>query len=354
MSTRVSTPIALLSVIVLAGTVLRSAAASGLETTSRARIAFIESNPGGSRAAIYTVQPDGTGKRRITPPRRPQDRIDDLAWSPDGRKLVYVWNDFGYRKKPSYADLFVIAATGGKPRRLVSAYADEMNPAWSPDGRKIAYDHSDDGWWAVHVVNADGTHKRRLTPGIHFHGPAWSADGRKLACTDRYPRHYTMDSDGRHRRRLTRLPGGGDQVRFDVIVAWSPRAPRRLAFLNDYDVWLAEGPQLRTQRKLFDGEGRATRDLRWSPDGRQIAFAHRDETRKADYDIFVVDINGANVRQLTENESHDEDPTWSPDGQALAFSRDGEIYVINADGANEQNISRSAQPNREPRWAPRG
>ena len=55
----------------------------------------------------------------------------------------------------------------------------------------------------------------------------------------------------------------------------------------------------------------------WSPDGRQIAF---ESTMDGDREIYVMNADGTNIRQLTHNTLWDEGPAWSPDGTKLAFS----------------------------------
>ena len=60
----------------------------------------------------------------------------------------------------------------------------------------------------------------------------------------------------------------------------------------------------------------------WSPDGKRIVFtSERDENKE----IYVMDADGNNPRRLTENDSFDQSPSWSPDGERIAFSsqRDG-------------------------------
>jgi dipeptidyl aminopeptidase/acylaminoacyl peptidase/uncharacterized Zn finger protein (UPF0148 family) len=71
----------------------------------------------------------------------------------------------------------------------------------------------------------------------------------------------------------------------------------------------------------------------WSPDGSRIAFA---SDRDGGDEIFVMNADGTEVRQLTDNDSWDHWPAWSPDGSRIAFvsDRDGgpEVFVMNADG----------------------
>ena len=63
----------------------------------------------------------------------------------------------------------------------------------------------------------------------------------------------------------------------------------------------------------------------WRPDGRKLAFISNRVTAtnpEGDFEIFVMNANGAGVRQLTANTLDDEFPSWSPDGRKLVFQRD--------------------------------
>ena len=72
----------------------------------------------------------------------------------------------------------------------------------------------------------------------------------------------------------------------------------------------------------------------------QIVF---DSFHDGDWEIFVMDADGTNVRQLTTNEDGDYTPDWSPDGKEIAFysNRDGdyEIFVMDADGTNVRQLT---------------
>ena len=77
----------------------------------------------------------------------------------------------------------------------------------------------------------------------------------------------------------------------------------------------------------------------WSPDGQRIAFT---STRGGSWDIYVMDADGKNQTKLTNNYNNFS-PSWSPDGQRIIFITDHdedvitellEIYVMDADGKN--------------------
>ena len=56
-----------------------------------------------------------------------------------------------------------------------------------------------------------------------------------------------------------------------------------------------------------------------------------------------MDADGQNERRLTKNRQNDRDPSWSPDGKRIAFASyrkgDAEIYVMNVNGKNLQNLT---------------
>jgi len=95
----------------------------------------------------------------------------------------------------------------------------------------------------------------------------------------------------------------------------------------------------------------------WSPDGKQIAFYSEVGGQPAD--LFVMDANGGNVRQLTKTPAAEGYPAWSPNGQAIAFeshTADGnfDVYVMNTDGSNVRRLTQDPKRDVGPAWSPDG
>ena len=145
-----------------------------------------------------------------------------------------------------------------------------------------------------------------------------------------------------------------NHFRDDESPAWSPDG-RRLAFVSDRDgndeiyVMDANGDNL---TRLTNNDSPDWRPV-WSPYGR-LAFS---SDRDGNDEIYVMDANGDNLTRLTNNDSTDWRPVWSPDGRRLAFTswRDGdnEIYVIDADGDNLTRLTFQGD-DESPAWSPDG
>ena len=95
----------------------------------------------------------------------------------------------------------------------------------------------------------------------------------------------------------------------------------------------------------------------WSPDGRRIAYSSEED---GDFDIYIMDENGKNVTNMTDNSPADDSWLhWSPAGPKIVFTsdRDGgadEVYLLDVNTRNQRRLTNSFIRATYPRWSPSG
>lgn len=248
---------------------------------------------------------------------------------------------------PTGVQLHVSDAFGGYQRSIPLGQADD--PAWSPDGSRIAA-----GGLCIVTIRTIST----ICPIPGGQEPSWSPDGTQLVFWSWVETNnrdlFIIDADGSNLRQLTATPES------DTQPEWSPDGSR-IVFLRqsetvDGDLRLGDLFSIRTDGS---GEVNLTNDTAsidawpmWSPDGELIAFTKLSgsDAMPQTSDVYVMEIDGSQLRQVSSDSSDGQEPVWSPDGGAIAFTGLDGVYLVAVDGANERFVT----PGSCPSWSPDG
>jgi Tol biopolymer transport system component len=316
---------------------------------------------------IYTI-PTAGGK-----PKKVSSRGGSLpAFSPDGKFIAYVGHtvreDWQETKRNRFGgELWIVPSEGGTPVKVATVDGRLRGPVWSPDGRYIAAHHEPGGnndskeiwvfqlspdassagepekialprssWnmlagWtpdnelgvfiqteehcAIYTVPASGGKAVQISPaGAWPYYPRWSPDGERIYCRG-------MFGQEEEKATLLYVPAtGGDPVKVPV------RSERHLV-------------------SIVPGGG-----LNVSPDGKRIVVSAYQEPhkRKESVDLWTITLDGGLPTRLTNDDSHEAYPCWSPDGEWVAFvewhaKSEGEgfnaIYIAPAEGGQIRQVS---------------
>jgi TolB protein len=324
---------------------------------------------------VSVINADGSNPTRLTGGEGWSVSIRDMSqpvWSPDRTKIAFGLSD------RTINGLYVIDADGSNLRRLTDDRNRSLNqPAWSPDGTKIAFTLWETGASCVpetYVMNADGSNRRRvidigegcLRSHSRERSLAWAPDGTKLALLSRSessaiqvtnadgtePRGYGPSRDLPNVGRLSWSPDGTK-----IALASNPlRDDTGTYMVMRIYVMNADGTNLKQLLQIRDSyedsSGLNAGGLSWSPDGTQIVFVSRGNN----WDIYVVNADGTNLRRLTNTPADNVQPVWSPEGTKIAFASkrfgNWQIYVMNADGTNLRRLTNIPAGAQWPSWSP--
>jgi Tol biopolymer transport system component len=190
---------------------------------------------------------------------------------------------------------------------------------------KIAFDSDRTAGQGVYAMNPDGSGQALLAASGEQ--SVWSADGTRFVFVNNDGKSISIaDADGRHIEEV---------CTFCLLTPPSPGPYRTGGYQPPYG-------------------------LAWSPDGARIVYGHPVYDRGCRLcpptsRLYIVNVDGSSLAQLTDPTNADVWPDWSPDGSKIAFlSNSRAIATINPDGTGSVVLESSVPEGTTPSWSPDG
>jgi len=255
---------------------------------------------------ICIMNADGTGFRRLTTNDSKQHFYPSLA--PDGKSVLYS----AFLETDNY-EIYELRLDDGSVERLTNRYGVETAPEFSPDGTLLTYAKWNAATENFQIVIADrhGDDARNISRANGW-DPTWSPDGKRIL--------FAADKNGANQLYTVKLDGSDLKV-------------------------ITNLPALR---------GRSD----WSPDGNYIVTYSGPAWNR---ELYIMNSDGSGLRQLTPSGGNSQGPSFSPDGMWVAFTayfddygddHGCEIYIIRIDGTDLRRLTNNDYCDYQPRWGP--
>lgn len=257
---------------------------------------------------IYTMNADGTNPRNISK----NEKLDyGSCWSHNGKTIYF------YSNRDGNEEIYSMNADGTNPINLTNNNASDRIPDISPNGKLLAfYSNRDHENGEIYLMNVSDKTTIRLTNNDFYEeSPCFSSNSKKLLFT----------------REILEVKDSVKASNGDIyLLDLKTKEETRLTFKRGFDS-----------------------GAKFSPDNKKIAFYGRDEIT-GNYDIFIMNSDGSEIENLTNDTLQDFSPVWSPDGNWLAFTRGNsenyDIWIMNIQTKEMRRLTTQLKRDETPFW----
>jgi Tol biopolymer transport system component len=274
----------------------------------------------------------------------------DVSVDPTGK-----WIIFASTRDSEHPNLYMQRTDGTAVTQLTNEAADDANPVFSPDGHQIAFASTRAGNWEIFTMDANGKNVTQVTTGpmqsIH---PSWSPDGSRIV-------YCSLGSKSQQWELWTYNLQTNEKrmIGYGLFPSWSPaRDADRIAFQRPrqrgsrwFSLWTVDVSNGEASRatEIVVSSNAAILSPTWSLDGKQIAFATvmepaKDLPRgtKGRTDIWVVNVDGADRRRLTDGTGTNLMPFWFGDRVFFISDRGGAecVWSVRAESAKALPVAK--------------
>ena len=305
---------------------------------------------------IFIAEHDGSNPRKLaTAPDVPVR----FAFSPDGKRIRFT----AVNAVNNTSALWEIGVDGNNMHALLPEWNKpplECCGRWTADGRYYLFQSTRKEGSNIWIMPDKTEWWRKVSPEpvqlttgpMQFGYPVPSSDGKKLFVIGTQPRAELVRYDDKSKEFVPFLGGisAGD-VEFSRDGQWVTY----VSYPED-TLWRSKADG--SERLQLTYAGLYTGLAHWSADGEQIAFS--GATPGKPWEIFVVPRSGGTAQMLTSEQAQDTDPSWSPDGQTIAFGHHDTIHReetwIGTIDVKTRQISQvpGSKGVFAPRWSPDG